>query len=93
MLLQAVTLFSSATLAKQRLQMFRGGLRSLLAGEFGALRAQGEARRAAAARQLAEDQAREKVRPKGEHGTKQDRVCKCLWAHESHVGACGLHLS
>jgi hypothetical protein len=42
--------------------MFRGGLRSLLAGEFGALRAEGEAQRAAAARQLAEDQAREKVR-------------------------------
>jgi hypothetical protein len=60
--LQAVTLFSSATLAKQRLQMFRGGLRSLLSGEFGALRAEGQSRRAAAARLLAEDQAREKVR-------------------------------
>ncbi len=42
--------------------MFRGGLRSLLSGEFGTLRAEGEAQRAAAARQLAQDQAREKVR-------------------------------
>ena len=61
--------------------MFWGGLRSLLSGEFGALRAEGEAQRAAAARQLAQDQAREKVR----HAVKQIAealagVCKCLLA-------------
>ena len=65
---QAVTLFSSATLAKQRLQMFRSGLRDLVAGEFGQLRQQGEAQRAAAARQLAEDQAKEKVHPGSRSG-------------------------
>lgn len=65
--------------------MFRGGLRSLLAGEFGALRAEGEAQRAAAARQLAEDQAREKVRRAEEQVTEASDVCKCLWQGHLHL--------
>jgi hypothetical protein len=84
--MQAVTLFSSATLAKQRLHMFRSGLRSLLAGEFGALRAEGEAQRAAAARQLAEDQAREKVCLAVKQVTKASSgVCKSCGMVAAHA--------
>ena len=68
--------------------MFRCGLSSLLSGEFGALRAEGEAQRAAAARQLAEDQAREKVRLAEEQVTEASvGVCKCLWQGHLHMGA------
>ena len=68
--------------------MFRSGLRSLLSGEFGALRAEGEAQRAAAARQLAQDQAREKVRHAVKHIAEAlAGVCKCLWRSDLHLGA------